>query len=223
MTRPVEDAAAGAARRTLFGRLAGALALGVAGLVAAPARAETTPDGPDWPGKLSGRHRQVVDAYAINQGHPLTYAHTFLATSLPAGSATGIVVLRGEAVVMAVDDAIWDKYKIGEHAKIVDPGTKAIAVKNPFLRPMPGALPSDDMAIDRLLAAGTIFGACNVALHGASKSHAALTGVSAEAAYAEAAYKDWSANLIPGIALLPSGVWGLNRAQEAGCTYCAGG
>jgi hypothetical protein len=218
MTRPDEDSMAGAARRTLFGRLAGALALGVAGLAAAPASAETTPDGPDWPGKLAGRHRQVVDAYAINQGRALGYAHTFLATNLPAGSATGIVVLRGEAVVMAVDDAIWDKYKIGEHAKMIDPSTKAIAVKNPFLHPMPGALASDDMAIDRLLAAGTIFGACNVALHGASKSHAALAGVSAEEAY-----KDWSANLIPGITLLPSGVWGLNRAQEAGCTYCAGG
>jgi len=32
-----------------------------------------------------------------------------------------------------------------------------------------------------------------------------------------------AANVIPGITLIPSGTWGLNRAQEHGCTYCAGG
>jgi hypothetical protein len=28
---------------------------------------------------------------------------------------------------------------------------------------------------------------------------------------------------VPGITIVPSGTWGVNRAQEAGCTYCAGG
>ena len=37
------------------------------------------------------------------------------------------------------------------------------------------------------------------------------------------AAKEWAANLVPGITLLPSGVWGVNRAQEGGCTYCSGG
>jgi len=37
-------------------------------------------------------------------------------------------------------------------------------VKNPFLNPKPGVLLVDDMAVDRLLASGTVFGACNVAL-----------------------------------------------------------
>jgi hypothetical protein len=40
---------------------------------------------------------------------------------------------------------------------------------------------------------------------------------------AEDAAKEWTANVIPGITLIPSGTWGVNRAQEAGCTYCAGG
>jgi hypothetical protein len=40
---------------------------------------------------------------------------------------------------------------------------------------------------------------------------------------AEEALKEWTANLIPGVTLIPSGTWGDNRAQEAGCTYCAGG
>jgi len=40
---------------------------------------------------------------------------------------------------------------------------------------------------------------------------------------AEEAAKEWAANMIPGITVIPSGTWGVNRAQEHGCTYCAGG
>ena len=40
---------------------------------------------------------------------------------------------------------------------------------------------------------------------------------------AEEAAKEWTANVIAGITVIPSGTWGLNRAQEHGCTYCAGG
>jgi hypothetical protein len=40
---------------------------------------------------------------------------------------------------------------------------------------------------------------------------------------ADEAVKEFAANVIAGIMVIPSGVWGVNRAQEAGCTYCAGG
>ena len=47
----------------------------VPGLVAASARAAPgAEDGSDWPGTLKGRHRQVVDAYAPNDGFPLAFA-----------------------------------------------------------------------------------------------------------------------------------------------------
>jgi len=35
--------------------------------------------------------------------------------------------------------------------------------------------------------------------------------------------KDWLAAVIPGIQVVPSGVWAVNRAQEHGCTYCFAG
>ena len=112
---------------------------------------------------------------------------------------------------------MWAKYKIGESFKIDDPETKAPAVKNPYFQPKPGVLLKDDFAIDRLLAQGTIFGGCKVALAVQSGMLAHNAGVSAEDAA-----KEWTANVIPGITLIPSGTWGVNRAQEAGCTYCAG-
>ena len=33
---------------------------------------------------------------------------------------------------------------------------------------------------------------------------------------------EWTANVIPGIAIIPSWTWGCDRVQEGGCTYCAG-
>ena len=55
-------------RRSFFTRIAAsAMAIGLTGLGSAPARAAAgADDGPDWPGTLKGRHRQVVDAYAAN-------------------------------------------------------------------------------------------------------------------------------------------------------------
>jgi hypothetical protein len=203
-------------RRSFFGRVAAMAALGLSGLATTTVRAEPAPsDGPSWPGTLQGRHKQVVDGVEINSGLPLTFAYTFLA---PNESATAVVILRHNAVLLAFDHGIWEKYKIGESFKIIDPETKAPAVKNPFFQTKPGVLLVDDMALDRLLAKGVVFGACNIALQVQSKMLASNAGVGAE----EAA-KEWTANVIAGITLIPSGTWGVNRAQEAGCSYCAGG
>ena len=212
-------------RRGFIRRVAGAMALGLAGLVPSPSHpqpAAARSDGPEWPGPLKGRHRQLVDAYEVNDGSPLAFAYTFLSTNEPPTanlvSATAVIVLRHAAFPMALGNEMWRKYKIGAAFKILDPETKAPAVKNPFLHPKPGVLPLDGMAIVLLLANGTVFGACHVALLGQSKMLAGNAGVSAE----EAA-KEWTANVIPGITIIPSGTWGVNRAQEGGCTYCAGG
>lgn len=196
--------------------MGGAMTLGLAARISlraqpAPARS----DGPNWPGTLKGRHRQVVDAYEANDGNPLAFAHTFL---VPNESATAVIVLRHGAFPIALGHSMWAKYKIGEAFKIMDPETKAPAVKNPYFHPKPGVLFVDDMAVDRLLTRGVVFGACNIALLVQSKLLAGNAGVGADDAA-----KEWTANVIPGITIIPSGTWGVNRAQEAGCTYCSGG
>lgn len=209
-------------RRGFIRRVASAMALGLAGLSPAHAQSLAPMDGPNWPGPLKGRHRQLVDAYEINDGTPLEWAYTFLATNPSPGAgivaATAVVVLRHAAFPVALGSDMWRKYKIGEAFKILDPETKAPAVKNPFLNPKPGTLPIDGMAVDRLLADGTVFGACDLALKVQSKMLAGNAGVSADDAA-----KEWAANVVPGITILASGTWGVNRAQEAGCTYCTGG
>jgi hypothetical protein len=135
-------------RRGFIRRVAGAMALGLTGLVPSPSHpqpAAARSDGPEWPGPLKGRHRQLVDAYEVNDGSPLAFAYTFLSTNEPPTanlvSATAVIVLRHAAFPMALGNEIWRKYKIGEAFKILDPETKAPAVKNPFLHPKPGVLP----------------------------------------------------------------------------------
>jgi hypothetical protein len=203
-------------RRSFFGRVAAVSALGLFGFATAATRAQADPsDGPDWPGTLKGRHRQVFDIYDINDGFPLGFTSNFLT---PNESATAVMIFRHKGLPYAVGSAMWEKYKIGETFKINDPETKAAAVKNPYFQPKPGVLNNNEMALDRLFARGTVMGACAVAMRGQSRRLAANAGVTADEAL-----KEWTANLIPGVTVIPSGTWGVNRAQEAGCTYCAGG
>ena len=203
-------------RRSFFGRIAAMAALGLSGFASTPLRAQpAADDGPNWPGELKGRHRQVFDVYDINDGFPLGFTNNFLA---PNQSATAVLIFRHKGLPFALNHSIWAKYKVGETFKIIDPETKEPAVKNPYFEPKAGVLQNNEMALDRLLAKGSVFGACAVAMRGQSRRLASNAGVTPEEAL-----KEFTANVIPGVTVIPSGTWGVNRAQEAGCTYCAGG
>src|SRR5712672_283873 len=141
-------------RRSFFGRIAAMSALGLFGFATTPARAQPAQsDGPDWPGTLKGRHRQVFDIYEINGGFPLGFTNNFLA---PNESAMAVMIFRHNGLPYALASAMWEKYKIGESFKIVDPETKAPAVKNPYFQPKPGVLANNEAALGRLLARGTV-------------------------------------------------------------------
>ena len=134
MINPTNEAADVTPRRGFFARVAGAIALGLAGSVPTALRAQTSAaSGPDWPGALKGRYRQVVDAYEVNSGFPLAFVHTFLMPNDPLNTSA-VLVLRHGAFPLALKDEMWKKYKIGEAFKIIDPETKAPAMKNPLLQ-----------------------------------------------------------------------------------------
>lgn len=216
-------------RRGFLGTIAAAsLALGMGGTLAErvhaaerriPGSGLGSPDVERWP-EVHGKHRQIYDAVSWNNGLSLVWALVFLNTNNQASKApdsdlSAVVVLRHEGIPLGFTDPIWKKYKLGEAFKITDPKTKAPAERNFFYHSGDGDLMLPGMSIDELQKRGVIFGVCSVALGIFSGQRAAAIGVDKDAAKEE-----WIAGLIPGITLLPSGVWGVNRSQEHGCSYC---
>jgi len=220
-------------RRGFLGRLAaGAAALGLGGLVApAEAAAERrvaprTPANPEfeaWLNKMTGKHKMLYDMPEPNSGFGFAWARIFLNTTNETYGTTDaentvVIVLRHNAIPFGMKSDMWPKYKLGEAFKINDAATNAAAARNPFAYVKPGDLPFPGMAVDELVAKGVLFGICNMALTFCSAQMAKKTAMQAETIK-----KDWVANLLPGVQVVPSGVIAINRAQEKGCTYCFAG
>lgn len=218
-------------RRTFIATLAASSAAlaagGVAlGLDSRPARAEdadvVSPLSEAWLTRITGKHKQFFDATSSNQFAGV-FAMNFLNSNndtykLPDSSISAVVGLRHFAMPMALTDDIWSRYKIGEFTGTIDPATKAPALRNIFYHPHEGDIMFPGSAMDKLLDRGVQYTACNVALSVLSGVLSKNAGVTPEQAK-----KEWVAGLIPGVALVPSGVLAVNRAQERGCTYCSGG
>jgi len=220
-------------RRGFLARLAaGSAALGL-GALPSPLRAATgstshavdqdtlSPD--DWLAGAKGKHRQVLDAVSVNNGMSLIWSMVFLnthneASKLADKELTAVTVLRHDAIPIAFQDSIWKKYKLGEAFDVTDPATKQAAERNPFFHPKQGELMLPGMEVETLLGRGVVFGVCNLA----TTLFSGMRGDAVGVPKAEA-YKEWVAALIPGMTLVPSGIWAVNNAQEHGCSYAYAG
>lgn len=182
------------------------------------------PPGPwsdAWLDRLTGKHKQFFDTLDANDGFALAFAMYFLnlnheAYGLPDSELTAVVGLRHFAMPMALPDALWDRYRIGESMQISDPATGGPSTRNPFLHADGASTAGAD--IPTLMKRGVLFTVCNVALTKLSARMAKNAGVSSDAARQE-----WTAKLMPGMILVPVGVMAVNLAQERGCSYCSGG
>lgn len=168
---------------------------------------------------LKGKHKMVFDVTAFRGGAALSWALAFLKTNNLTGTQDKelnvILVFRSAAIGMSLNDSMWSKYKLGEMYKVDDPELKAPALKNLFIIPDkedPG------MTIAELQARGVIFCVCELALEGNSEHIAEKLSMKVEDVH-----KDLLSNILPGIHLVPSGVWALGRAQEKDCAYCVCG
>lgn len=212
-------------RRTFLQRLAGATAA-VAAMGWSPAHAEVPNDtsrlfDDAFVGRIRGKYRQVFDGVTPADGDAVLFGLNFVdsttsALSVPPAEVTSVVVLRHWAMPLALKDELWAKYKIGAAIKVTDPKTNAPAERNIFRDNIllhPG-ITYDSAVADRRV----VMVACNMALTVLSDMLGKGIGVPADQAKAE-----WTAGLIPGAFVAPSGVYAVNRAQAAGCTYCYGG
>ncbi|HUO52347.1 MAG TPA: hypothetical protein VMT93_07510 [Gemmatimonadaceae bacterium] len=214
------------ARRGFLARLAaGSLAVAAGGYAKAFAEAPAqAPAGGEWDtswmAKIKGKHRQLFDGMTVNSGFGPVMARIWLMTSAAYGAKenelSAVLVVRHEAICIAMNDSIWSKYKLGEFFNVTDPTTTKPAERNIFaMKDTYWAPPFAAAAIDQLKASGVIMCACNMALMHYAEQAGGKVGIAKDAAIAE-----WKANLLPGMTLVPSGVLAVNRAQEHACTYC---
>lgn len=221
-------------RRGFIGSLAtGAATLGMAALVnplqlkAEPNFGGDVSEADEWFKKVKGKHRIVYDVTAPNGIMPFAWPKVFLltnaATGTPEADCGVVVILRHEAIPYALGNDLWTKYKLGEMFKINDDKAKTPSVSNPFWQRPDDTVPgigTVQIGIDSLQKSGVMFAACDAALTVYSAVAAGAMGNNADPA---AVKKEWVAGVLPGIQVVPSGVWAVGRAQEHGCAYCFAG
>jgi hypothetical protein len=129
-----------------------------------------------------------------------------------------VLNLRTQAVHLALSDGVWDKYPIGEDANVKDRVTGAPARRNPSYAPAPGASDAEaGMTLERLHQRGAVVLVCDFALGHRATRLAAKVGTARDAVYEEL-----RRGLVPGAVLVPSGIFGLGEAQNAGCAFVPG-
>lgn len=173
--------------------------------------------------KLSSRrYRQVFDAPRPNESLPVIWSwaflHTFNKLQVPDSNVGCFVILRHEAIPLGMQDAVWAKYKLGEVFKIEDKTTKAPSVRNVVTNIRPEDLPIPEMALEKVQARGVVFGVCDLAMTVYSMKLAGDNNMKPDDVK-----KDLVAGLLPGMVVLPSGVYAVHRAESAGFTYCFAG
>ena len=175
-----------------------------------------------WIDQLSNvPYRVVFDANNISDGFALDLAGTFLdhyheVHGTSDRQTRAVIVMRQLGTPLALGDALWDKYAVGEELKINDRATRQPARRNPFLKAA-SASGSSDTSLETLRARGTILLLCNIAMNNWSSRHAEMAKQPVDAVREEV-----RANLVPGTIVVPSGIFALIRAQNAGCAFMRG-
>ena len=179
-------------------------------------------DADEWFKKIKGSHRIVYDGSTPHGGFPIIWNWAFYLTNNETGSSdddiTAMTVLRHSALGLAMKDSAWEKYPLGEVFGVKDASGQPYK-RNPYYEPQDGDFPLPGIdGIKRLQERGALFCACDLATKVYSNAVATQMGLDPTEVY-----NDWVASILPGIQLVPSGVWALGRAQEHGCGYIFAG
>ncbi len=220
-------------RRDFLGQLAtGAVALGLTGtiprvLAAEPPVWNDVQPSDKWLTALKGKHRQFFDMPNHENGMSLLHVRNYLNTMRDTYKSThpdvtAVASLYGMSTMLGFSDAMWQKYPIASAIKVMDT-SNAPATANVFYKAPAGStslavagapipIPADS-SIASLQDRGAVFILCNNAfnvwmllLGGGGEKSAALR-------------KEFEANMLPGVYLVPAMVVAVNQAQTNGCTY----
>lgn len=214
-------------RRDFLGWLGGSALFATMGLPAPshrPTGPSLVPQSKDfdmsWTDRVKGAHRAVFDSPGVSEGAGVFRAVVWgkqyqQVYGTDPAEMTAVLVLRHEAIILAMDDAFWAEFEVGKENKLRDEQGKKWAKSNPVAVASPDT-PKQfaDFNLASFQKAGGIVLACNLAFGdvvGRYRTKYKNT--------AEEARKMALPHLVPGVILQPSGVFAALRAQEAGCHY----
>ena len=174
-----------------------------------------------WVGKIQGTHKACFDCAEIESGFGVwrasAWAGQYIEVIKAAPSSLSLVlVLRHNAVALAMTQAFWDKYGVGKSKKVTHPLTEKPTTTNPALLDEKDGVPApfNEAGLHKQLGRGVIALACNLALQEYARRIARMEKLSRDEAQAAVV-----GYLVPGVILMPSGVFAAVRAQQAGCAY----
>lgn len=174
-----------------------------------------------WVDKVSGKHRAVFDNTEPESGYGVWRAGGWVKQYMDVMKAapadmSPVVVLRHNAIVLAMQQSFWDKYGIGAKKNVTHPLTGESTPKNPALLDERDGIPApfNTLGLQKQLDRGVPVLACNLAFQDCVDLIKSTEKITEHEARNRAL-----AMLVPGVVLQPSGVFAVIRAQEAGAAY----
>jgi hypothetical protein len=175
-----------------------------------------------WPARLTGKHKAIFDVPEVDSGYGVWRATIWGkqyqdVLGVAPKDMSAVVVLRHNGIVLAMQQAFWDKYGVGKAKSAMHPISAEPTDRNPaMLSSSRNEVPAnyDAMALDKFIARGGIALGCNLAFADCVQLIKSKENVSDADARKQAI-----AFLVPGVILQPSGVFAAIRAQEAGAVY----
>jgi hypothetical protein len=210
-------------RRTLLG---GAAATAVSAMWSEPVRAQYVWQKTDWHAEefnklvnLSRRIKHIVHGNPINGGlflrntknslNGLQFGH-----GIPTDQIQVVCALNGPANIANYSDYVWQKYHVGEWAKVNDPKTGQPALRNIFYPNMADASshyasedPSNesslyqDFSVQALQSRGVRFVSCHTSTEESARGLIKQNSLSVQP---EDVAKDMVDHAVPGVIIVPS-------------------
>jgi hypothetical protein len=176
-------------------------------------------DALKWIEQIKGKkHKIVFDWTKHNNGAVLGWALAWMDTykdmGIPDTDLSVVLVLRYATAPFAISDPLWAKYGFGKRIELKDPETKEFALKNLYAK----CPTEDDNCIEILQKRGALVCVCNHSITGSAEGLAEQMKLDKEAVK-----KEFMDHMLPGIQLVPSGIWAVSTAQELGSSFSFGG
>jgi intracellular sulfur oxidation DsrE/DsrF family protein len=218
------------ARRGFLGRLAAIAALPLIGTGFTRASDKLqTPSSPSpddvWLRTLNRKHRVAFDVEKHKDGHALIQGNDYLndwrkSFGVPENDINLVMAVRGTGIPLVLNDALWQKFHLGEQYGITDPVTKTPGTRNLFTASnvVPGGLVDADASVEALQKRGVLFLVCHNTVEGAvGKLSKAGLGTPADVRAAILG------GILPGVHVVPAMVIAFTEMEERGVGYIYAG